>query len=153
MKKIIRLTESDLHHIVRQSVNEALNELDPRTYASYANKRQAQGQMDKAEQGKQAARNAFNKQYGSERQGNFGTDYFNQMRGNNYTVTNGKTEYDPHNEEYREYFNHLHKNLGHPSLSKNQTMPQSYVNANTPLQVAQQMAHGNGQYVKGKGWQ
>ena len=145
MKKIIRLTESDLHRIVRQSVNEALNELDPRTYASYADKRQAQGQMDKAQQGQQAARNAFNKKYGEERQGNFGTDYFNQMRGNNYTVTNGKTVYDPHNEEYREYNNNF--------LSKRQQMPQSYVRANTPLQVAQQMAHGNGQYVKGKGWQ
>lgn len=150
MKKIIRLTESDLHRIVRQSVNEALNELDPRTYASYADKRQAQGQMDKAQQGQQAARNAFNKKYGEERQGNFGTDYFNQMRGNDYAVTNGKTQYDPHDEEYREYFNNSWYG---PSISKRQPMPQSYVRANTPLQVAQQMEHGNGQYVKGKGWQ
>ena len=38
-KKLIRLTESDLHRIVRESVNRVLNEvqlneLDPRTYAS-----------------------------------------------------------------------------------------------------------------------
>ena len=40
MKQRIRLTEGDLHRIVRQCVNEALDELDARTYASYANKRQ-----------------------------------------------------------------------------------------------------------------
>ena len=46
-KKLIRLTESDLHRIVKESVNKVLreaqlNELDPRTYASYASGRQRQ---------------------------------------------------------------------------------------------------------------
>ena len=36
MKQRIRLTEGDLHRIIRGCVNEALNELDARTYASYA---------------------------------------------------------------------------------------------------------------------
>ena len=38
MKQKIRLTEGDLHRIIRNCVNEALNELDARTYASYADK-------------------------------------------------------------------------------------------------------------------
>ena len=38
MKKIIRLTESDLHGIIRNSVNKILSELDWRTYANAANK-------------------------------------------------------------------------------------------------------------------
>ena len=38
MKKIVRLTESDLHGIIRNSVNKILSELDWRTYANAANK-------------------------------------------------------------------------------------------------------------------
>lgn len=64
MKQRIRLTESQLHNIIRKCVNEAVNELDPRTYASYAAKRQAQGQTEKAKEGREAAVNAWNREYG-----------------------------------------------------------------------------------------
>lgn len=37
-KKLIRLTESDLHRIVKESVNRVLTELDWRTYANAAKK-------------------------------------------------------------------------------------------------------------------
>ena len=37
-KKLIRLTESDLHKIVKESVNKVLTELDWRTYANAAKK-------------------------------------------------------------------------------------------------------------------
>lgn len=68
MKKIIRLTEGDLHRVIENAVRrvlkeETLNELDPRTYASYADKRAAQGQDYKASQGRQAAVDAWNKKY------------------------------------------------------------------------------------------
>lgn len=68
MKKIIRLTEGDLHRIIENAVRrvlkeEALNELDPRTYASYADKRAAQGQDYKASRGRQAAVDAWNNKY------------------------------------------------------------------------------------------
>ena len=33
-KKVIRLTESDLHRIVKESVNKVLTEVDWRTYAN-----------------------------------------------------------------------------------------------------------------------
>lgn len=42
MKKIIRLTESDLHNMIAESVNKILNEIDPRTASSAAQKRFAQ---------------------------------------------------------------------------------------------------------------
>ena len=42
MKKIIRLTETDLHNMVKESVNRILNEIDPRTASSAAQKRFAQ---------------------------------------------------------------------------------------------------------------
>ena len=35
-KKLIRLTESDLHGIVKESVNRVLTELDWKTYANAA---------------------------------------------------------------------------------------------------------------------
>ena len=44
MGKNIRLTESQFNELITESVNRILTELDPRTYASYANKRRAQGQ-------------------------------------------------------------------------------------------------------------
>ena len=53
MKQRIRLTEGDLHRIIRGCVNEALNELDWRTYASAA---------DKAEQER---RNLYPSDYGT----------------------------------------------------------------------------------------
>ena len=52
MKKIIRLTESDLHGIIRNSVNKILSELDWRTYANAANK-SAERQKDYKEKSKE----------------------------------------------------------------------------------------------------
>ena len=37
-KRLIKLSESDLHNIVKESVNKVLTELDWRTYASAAKK-------------------------------------------------------------------------------------------------------------------
>lgn len=42
-KKLIRLTEGDLHRIVKESVNQILIELDHRTYYSAEQKRNLQG--------------------------------------------------------------------------------------------------------------
>lgn len=46
-KQIIRLTESDLHQMVKESVNKILSELDWRTYAS-ANEKATNQFLDKA---------------------------------------------------------------------------------------------------------
>ena len=47
-KKLIRLTESDLHRIVKESVNKVLTELDWRTYANAAKKASEQGDEELA---------------------------------------------------------------------------------------------------------
>ena len=175
-KKLIRLTENDLHRIVKESVNrilsEAINELDPRTYASYAQKRAAQGQDDKAWQGQVAARNAFNKQYGTDNQ-YYGQDgsYNNKtygMYGNDYTVTdaeqnvsrhpyhNGEERakgyaqrYNPHNDTYD------YEDWDKPVYDDHtQSTHRSRVRINDPRnKIASQMAQGNGKYIKGQGWQ
>jgi hypothetical protein len=83
MKKRIRLTEGDLHRIIRGCVNEALNELDSRTYASYALGRDLQRRglrqlskatqkklrhdydlWDASEEGREMAIDAWNRKYG-----------------------------------------------------------------------------------------
>ena len=183
-KKIIKLTESDLHKIVKESVNkilsEAINELDPRTYASYAQKRQQQADNatnmsdkwkygDKAWQGQVAARDAYNKQFGTNSQ-NFGRGYneFHNMNhgmyGNDYTVTDseqtgynrngeGRTrgyqqEYNPQNDTYN--YRDWDKSVGDTS----DPQKRSHVYQIDPRhKIAQQMAKGNGNYVKGQGWQ
>ena len=63
-KQIIRLTESDLHQIVKESVNKILTELDWKTYASAAKKRPEQGEDNKAEQLAQFATDRFNDKFG-----------------------------------------------------------------------------------------
>jgi hypothetical protein len=73
MKRTIKLTESDLHKFIKESVENILTELDPRTYANYAKQRTDKGQYDKAARGTQAAVNAWNKKYGTK-------DYERQKR-------------------------------------------------------------------------
>ena len=48
MKQVIRLTESDLHRVIKESVNNILSELDWKTYANASQKRKEQGDLDKA---------------------------------------------------------------------------------------------------------
>ena len=70
----VRLTESQLRGVIRQCVNEALNELAPETYISYSNKRKEQANtatnnddrakyLSKSIDGRNAGINAWNKQY------------------------------------------------------------------------------------------
>lgn len=47
-KKVIRLTESDLHNIIAESVKQALNELDWKTYANYQRGRMSQAAQARA---------------------------------------------------------------------------------------------------------
>jgi hypothetical protein len=83
-KKIIRLTESDLHNIVKESVNKVLTELDWKTYQNAAKKAHLRalddygggidggkydhdkynGYLNKSSRFANAAEKAFDKEYG-----------------------------------------------------------------------------------------
>ena len=74
IQKKIRLTEDDLHKIIRNCVNEALNELAPETYISYSNKRKEQANaatnnddyakyFNKSIDGRNAGIKAYNNKY------------------------------------------------------------------------------------------
>ena len=54
MKKIVRLTEGDLHNIIRKSVNNIIQELDYKTYGNAANKsaERASGYREKSREKK-----------------------------------------------------------------------------------------------------
>ncbi len=81
MKQKIRLTEGDLHRIIRNCVNEALNELDYKTYLNAARKSYEPGPMfqtydtadgshkrnDRSRKFAQAAEDALNRDYGYEK--------------------------------------------------------------------------------------
>ena len=190
-----------LGRIIRESVNkilsETINELDPRTYASYADKRRAQGQNDKAFQGVQAATNAWNKE--------FSRDFFNDhdyndrdtVFMNSYDLRNADgTPFDPEGDRdsyetnlkgnslyniqrsYRtpkrvgfdaEYNPHTNMSSGYRAndseddllnmLNKKKSIGDRMFREYPGkvdmkgLDVAKQMAHGNGKYIKGKGWQ
>lgn len=63
MKKRIKLTESDLHRVIKESVKHVISELDWKTYVNAANKRQAQGKQENANQLLGAANKSFNKKH------------------------------------------------------------------------------------------
>lgn len=62
-KNRIRLTESQLHNIIKESVRQMLSELDWKTYANAANKRQAQGNWQSADSLRDQMVNSFNDKY------------------------------------------------------------------------------------------
>jgi len=64
MKKAIRLTESDLHKIIKESVNSILTELDWKTYMNAARKRKEQGEVDRASDLETYAQDVFAKKHG-----------------------------------------------------------------------------------------
>lgn len=75
MKQRIRLTESDLHRMIKESVRQVLSELDWKTYHSAAKKTS----MDSVRSPKfaKAAEEAFNKKYGSKDvEHHYGSDYY-----------------------------------------------------------------------------
>ena len=63
-KNIVRLTESQLRGIVKESVKQVISELDWKTYANAAKKRYAQKNYDKFHDLRRASEDAFNKKYG-----------------------------------------------------------------------------------------
>lgn len=69
MKKIIRLTESELHNMVSEGIKQVLSELDWKTYMNAADKQKKAGDYSKynrSQDFKKAAERNFNDQFGYE---------------------------------------------------------------------------------------
>lgn len=187
-KNTVRLTESQLHQVIKESVEKILreselNELDPRTYASYAQKRAAQGQMNKAQQGRQAAVHAFNTsdvahmKGGDQNYSDRQLERYSQSMKDDGTLTQFRPD-GQHGTKFTNYdFTPSNSNpFGTHTTSQGYTRENDYngyettdrtswndangiQKMNEPQQfaqgrkIAQQMQNGNGQYVKGQGWQ
>ena len=78
-QKIIRLTESELHNVIKESVQNILNELDYKTYANAAKKLRSQLSAETDPQKKKELFDRYYnmKQYATQ---NFRDDYVGDMR-------------------------------------------------------------------------
>lgn len=143
-KKLIRLTEIDLHKIVKESVNKVLTELDWRTYANAAKKSREQdrygygGNNDRIRAFDRAAEKALNTQYGGRHSVN--TDDEHLQRFHSYSDNPFSTEYDAawrpldgYEEEWSPYADTVLNKPGSKEISD--------------------FVKGNNKYTKGKGWQ
>ena len=92
-KKLIRLTESDLHRIVKESVNNVLTELDWKTYANAANKAIERGNTKRGDRFGDAAKDAFNRDYGYKHDTGLDNDYASVKLGGDFHSTE---EFSPH---------------------------------------------------------
>ncbi len=174
MKQKIRLTEGDLHRIIRNCVNEALDELDARTYASYANGREAQamGQRPlsralqyvkpsilrkKAEKGRDAAVDAWNRDYAKhdfmDKDDNYHIKQVRLTPGDDGTLSKRESsEYNPNVNKTIHGKDHVNGNL---LWTDAQWTSDGYQGWNPEgAEIARQMTNPNPQrdYVKGQGW-
>lgn len=156
-RQLINLTESDLHKIVRESVNKVLTELDWRTYANAAKKRDAQIQQlgnDATDKGGNrlthlrnnldyAASDALTSKYAQRRNNGYPTNNADVYTNNGHqTVTTNN--FDGKGRWSRGEFNYGNKG----GINK-----QGYnMDSQMDNEVADYM-NGKSKYVKGKGWQ
>lgn len=169
-KNLIRLTENDLHNIVKESVNKVLTELDWKTKMNYVMGRQKQGDeayrqgdengarkyWDKAGDGIYDVRDEFEKKYNGRPFRNMKDDKFrmgdiNKNTGDIYTSFNhGKC-----------FNNYTSKNGNAPDVYgyDNDYYLDNFEDKND-VDTFRRMnkdvnnyRNGNSKYVKGKGWQ
>ncbi len=180
-KKLIRLTESDLHRIVKESVNKVLTELDWKTYAnaekaargrdtSYWREKGYEPRHDaivkaadsrmRASRFADAAKDAFNRDYGYKNGERWDDDYAEAKFGGDF---DSSQEFAPHAVGYRS------KGWGNPKKyefgTDNDTLqsvtPEEFYQGNEDAANAYHNADneiknwkkGNYDYQNGKGWQ
>ena len=96
-KQVIRLNESDLHRIVKESVNKVITELDWRTMASAAKKAKERGD-DREGYFSKGATNAFNKAHSIDK--TYDSDAINNGK------EHSKLRYDIKPSGYDEFYYH-----------------------------------------------
>lgn len=69
MRRTIRLTENDLHRVVKESVRQCLAELNWKTYANAAKKASYRGEPERASAFRDAAIQNFNDEFGYDDEG------------------------------------------------------------------------------------
>lgn len=159
-KNLIRLTENDLHRIIKESVNNILTELDWRTYANAAKKSRELGD-DRERKFKKGAfdsshKMAYNDKYGqtySSANIEFDDDLkaipdgMNKDSWGNYDYISGfgdeGYEYESDNFPNQKFY-------GSPSYLNNKNIESHYRDLE---KQANDYNNGKSKYIKGKGWQ
>jgi hypothetical protein len=187
-KKLIRLTESDLHNIVKESVNKILTELDWKTLANAEKKARERGNtsywrergdnspkgskgywdlIDKASNQRlradrfgNAAKDAFNRDFGYQQGKPYDNDYQRVGMGGDFGSTE---EFSPHAVGYKSkgYGNPKKYEFGRDNETFKRVSPEEFYQDNTDAAQAFRNADaeiknykkGNYDYQSGKGWQ
>lgn len=160
MKKVIRLTESDLHRIIKESVNNILTELDWRTYANAAKKSSSIGDTKRARKFRQAASDSSNMQ-------KYNDKYMDTYSSANIDIdSDGRAiPYGSNLDDWHEYDSISgFKEDGYdyettrypgqrfyadPSYINNKDVAKHYIDLENQ---ARDYNNGKSQYIKGKGW-
>lgn len=179
-KQIIRLTESDLHQMVKESVNKILSELDWKTYANAEKKargtmgdadywrekgvkgfdaiRNAAHQRERAKEFGDAAKNAFNRDFGYQKGEHFYDDDYQRVgMGGDFGYTD---EFAPHAAGWKHDGVASLKRFPHGVYTSERT-PEEFFGDNLDAIQAYNKAKnevgnykkGKYNYEKGKGWQ
>lgn len=173
-KQIIRLTESDLHNMISEAVKTALNELDPRTYASAAEKARERGD-NRANKYRNAAVDAWNRDYGIDNLSKSGQSYHGRKmkfipnpstvynyQPDQYGVDDWTLNHDNNSQSvvrFRPYgygkteFDGEYSGGGQGDLPYDDKYLHKKLGKEKPYRVAGEMTKGNGRYTNGKGWQ
>ena len=169
MKQKIRLTEEDLHRIVKESVMKVLSEaVDPRSWDAVA-RRYDQTDPQKAAYARQRAATAFNNKYGYDTNNNYVRKSYRMNVGNKeypYKASSYYEETDnPRGAHGQTHFfgnngndkvNHRDGSMGQNYREYTDSEPFYQYNhqGREQAKIARQMAQGNGVYEKSKGgWQ
>lgn len=180
MRKLVRLTEGDLHRIIENSVKQALNELDWKTYANAGNKAMKGGSisaqreldptatppslLDRAVSAKHRANrffnkatNQFNQDYGHKNGHSWDDDYSSVDMGGDF---NSGEEFSPHARGYQkndfgstEKYEHGWKDYGGEMTPEEFFKdPQQADRYRKADAELKNYKRGNYEYQKGKGW-
>ena len=165
MKKIVRLTEGDLHRIIKESVNNIITELDWKTKMNYLKGRQRQGDeayrqgnekmarkyWDKASDAKYDTRDEFDRKYNGKPFRGMSDDKFNMCdiypgNGDICTRYRGKGNYD-------HYATNGVPDDSYDYLSGSERDKNDIDTFRRMNKDVNDYVNGKSQYIKGKGWQ
>ena len=167
MKQTIRLNESDLHRMIKESVKEVLSELDWKTYTNAARKREEQGRYGDANRLRQAATDSLQNKYTRTTDANDFQSFGNGAHLNAYVDQDGGTIRDERfaydgGKNFGKNATETHRFGNDGSYSKNfkgtadssmSNRSQEYQNnLNSIGNDMQRYYRGQSKYTTGKGW-
>lgn len=158
-KKLIRLTESDLHRIIKESVNNILTELDWKTYTNSSKKSYDNDDYDRAEKFADAATKSFNKDFGYEEFDDnlnyYGEKAKQHVNGHIYPNGNGQVGMGSHTPKVSSMHSVKSVNKDYTDFNPKSKMKPSLNTINKYNSANNEMDdfyNGNYEYQKGKGW-